>query len=896
MHDVVINGTTHRFAAGLTILEAMTQIGIAVPSLCYDPRARPGADCRLCSVQVDAEPRPAAACVRELAQGMRIETHTPDLESFRRSMLEFLAARCASDSLTALPEKELHKWLAHYRVSPAADAPAAAMAVDDSHPHFQFDPAQCIACYRCVRVCEDLQGQFVWHMTGRGGSDHLVLDKGSRLIDSSCVGCGACIDACPSAALVDKSRLRLGAAATWTRTTCGYCGVGCELQVGVRDGRIVQVRPEQQAPVSKGHLCSKGRYAWSFGESADRITQPLIRSGGDWQVVSWDQALDRAAAELERIRAAYGPDSIGVLGSARATNEENYLTQKLARIAIGTNNVDCCARVCHTPTAAAMKHMLGAGASTNSFDDIEQARTILIAGANPTENHPVVGARIKQQVRRGARLIVIDPRRIELAQMADIHLAPRPGTNIALLNAIARVIIDEQLCDGEFLRERVEGYEDFAAFAAAYTPETAAEICGVPADAIRAAARLYASQKPAMCFHGLGMTEHLQGTEGVMALVNLALLTGNLGKAGAGINPLRGQNNVQGAAVMGCEPGSLTGSTPIAEGRARFEAVWRAKIPATRGMNLLEMMDAAAAGRLKALYVIGYDVLLTLAKTSDVRRAMGGLEAVIVQDFVMNETARAFGTVFLPVATTFEKDGTFMNAERRIQRVRKAIAAPEQARTDSWIVAQLAGRLGCTRGFDFKGVADIWDEVREVWPAVAGIDYSRIESAGLQWPCPTQQHPGTAVLHGKSFAKRPRAALERVEFVPTEERRSDEYPYLLTTGRNLYQFNAGTMTGHTANLQLRPHDTLDVSPDDAARLHIEEGAEVRVTSRHGSIVLPARIDPRVRPGQLFATFHEPGRFVNQVTSAVRDRRVGAPEYKVTCVRIEIDGRVPDARE
>lgn len=893
MQDVFVNGVAYRFEEGLTILGALTRIGTPVPSICYDARARAGGDCRLCLVQVDDEPRPTASCIRKLAPGMRIETRTPQLESFRRSMLELLAGHCSADSFAALPEKELHRWMAHYGVAPAAERTPESPPIDDSHPHFLFDPIQCVHCYRCVRICEDLQGQFVWHMTGRGGTDHLVVDKGERLVDSSCVGCGACIDACPSAALVDKSRLQRGAAISWTRTTCGYCGVGCELDVGVCDGRIVQVRPEQRAPVSKGHLCSKGRYAWSFVEAADRVTRPLIRSGGQWRAASWDEALDFAAAELERIRAAYGPDSIGILGSARATNEENYLTQKFARSAVGTNNVDCCARVCHTPTAAAMKHMLGTGAATNSFDDIEQSRAFLIAGANPTENHPIVGARIKQQVRRGARLVVIDPRRIELAELADVHLAPRPGTNIPLLNAIARVIIHENLFDAAFVRERVDGFDELAEFTRDWTPEVAGEICGVPADAIRAAARLYASQRPAMCFHGLGMTEHLQGTEGVMALVNLALLTGNLGRPGSGINPLRGQNNVQGAAVMGCEPGSLTGSAPIDAERARFEAVWGARVPTSRGMNVLQMMDASAAGKLKALHVVGYDVLLTLAKSADVRRALGRLEAIIVQDFVMNETARVFGTVFLPVATAFEKDGTFMNAERRIQRVRKALEAPDQARTDSWIVAQLAARLGAAAGFNFASAEDIWNEVREVWPAVAGITYARIESAGLQWPCPTSEHPGTSVLHERSFAKKARASLERIEFVPTDERPSAEYPFLLTTGRNLYQFNAGTMTARTANSQLRPHDTLDLSPEDAARLDIEAGTALRITSRHGSVVLPARIDARVAPGQLFASFHDPARFVNEVTSAVRDRRVSAPEYKVTCVRVEI---VDHARE
>jgi formate dehydrogenase major subunit len=887
MHEVTINETVHSFEPGLTILQALNRIGVVLPSLCHDPRVRPGGNCRLCSVEIDGEAHSAAACVRKVAPGMRIQTHTPALEAFRRSMLELLAGRCSPESFVELPEKELHRWMTHYGIGPGAYSQSSE-GIDESHPHFRFDPAQCIACSRCVRVCEELQGQFVWHVLGRGESDHLAVDKSSLLIDSSCVGCGACVDACPSAALVDSTRLQRGAATSWTRTTCGYCGVGCEMQVGVREGRIVQVLPDRQAPVSRGHLCSKGRYAWAFGEASDRVVRPLVRSGRTWKVVEWNEALDRAVAEIERVRSAYGPDSIGVLGSARATNEENYLTQKLARLAIGTNNVDCCARVCHAPTAAAMKHMLGTGAATNSFEDIEHSRTILVAGANPTENHPIIGARIKQQVRRGARLIVIDPRRIELAEWADVHLAPKPGTNIPLLNAIAQVIIQEELCDPDFVRSRIDGFDAFAEHVRAFSPEAAADLCGVSADAIRAAARLYATQKPAMCFHGLGMTEHLQGTEGVMALVNLALLTGNIGRRGAGINPLRGQNNVQGAAVMGCEPDTLTGSTPIEQGRARFESVWGAAIPTQRGLNLMGMMDAAAEGRLKALYVIGYDVLLTLAKTSDIRAALGRVETVIVQDFVMNETAREFGTVFLPVATNFEKSGTFMNAERRIQRVRQVLQPPDQARTDAWIVGQIADRLGHGTAFDLPDAESVWNEIRAVWPAVAGISYARIDEVGMQWPCPSSGHPGTTILHGDSFAGRQRARLECVDFIPTEERASEEYPWLLTTGRNLYQFNAGTMTARTPNAVLRAHDTLDISPDDAVRLQAENGTKLLVTSRHGSVTLPARIDHRVKAGQLFATFHDPQQFVNAVTGDVRDRRVGAPQYKVTCVRIEID--------
>ena len=889
MLDVKIDGAEFKIPAGLTILDALTGIGIELPSLCHDPRLDGGGDCRLCSVQVQGEQHTSTACTRKLAQGMSIVTRTPELEAFRRRMFELLAAHCSTQSFQQLPDKPLHRWLAHYAIEPALESVTTTGHTDESHPYFRFDPEQCIGCYRCVRVCEDLQGQFVWHMLGRGPSSRLAVDQGNCLADSSCVACGACADACPTAALADKGTLQHGAAESWTRTTCTYCGVGCELRVGVREGHIVEVRPELGSPVSKGHLCSKGRYAWSFGSAHDRVTRPMLRVAGVWSTVSWDQALDRAAAELTRIRARYGADAIGVLGSARATNEENYLIQKFARLVLGTNNVDCCARVCHTPTAAAMKHMLGTGAATNSFDDIELARTILVAGANATENHPVVGARIKQQARRGATLIVIDPRRIELAEYATVHLAPKPGTNIPLLHAMAHVIFAEHLHDAQFIQDRVEGLAAFQAFVRDFSPERAAGICGVAVEDIRAAARLYAREKPAMCFHGLGMTEHLQGTEGVMSLVNLALLTGNIGRPGAGINPLRGQNNVQGAAVMGCEPGSLTGSVPLDDARSRFEAAWGAALPDARGMHLLQMIDAAAAGRLKALYVVGYDVLLTLANTAEVRRALQQVETVIVQDFAMNATAREFGTIFLPVANVFEKDGTFMNAERRIQRVRKAVEAPGLARTDARIVTELAGRLGAASGFAFADAAHVWDEVRTVWPAVAGISYERLDTAGLQWPCPSPQHPGTTVLHGESFAGKKRAALECVEFVPTPEHIDPEFPFLLTTGRNIYQFNAGTMTGRTPHSALRPHDTLDIAPTDARALSIGDGTDVLVTSRHGCAVLPARIDPRLRAGELFATFHDDARFVNRLTSSVRDRRVGAPEYKVTAVRIEIAG-------
>jgi formate dehydrogenase major subunit len=629
----------------------------------------------------------------------------------------------------------------------------------------------------------------------------------------------------------------------------------------------------------------KGRFAFDFVSAPDRITQPMIRKGDQWQQVTWDDVISFTAESLQRISEQYGPDSIAVLGSARGTNEENYLAQKFARLVIGTNNVDCCARVCHTPTAAAMKLMLGTGAATNSYNDIEKARTILVCGANATENHPIVGARIKQAALKGVNLIVIDPRRIELTQYAAIYLQPRPGTNIPLLNAMACTIVEEQLFDYQFTTERVAEWDKFCHFIKQFSPEKVEADCGVKADRIRAAARLYAGAKPSMCFHGLGVTEHTQGTEGVMCLVNLALLTGNIGKRGTGINPLRGQNNVQGAAHMGCDPGILTGSVSLNDARPLFESVWCASIPRKQGLNLLEMMDAAAAGKLKALWAIGYDIALTNANTTATGQALRSLDFVIIQDMFMNETARRFGSVFLPAASSFERDGTFMNAERRIQRIRKAIEPVGQSRSDWEIICAIAKAMGRGESFSYSSAEDIWNEIRSVWAAGRGITYERLDDGGLQWPCPDDSHSGTEVMHTESFPIG-KAALRRVPYRPTDEIVDEEFPLLLITGRTLYQFNAGTMTMRTADVKLRPVDLLDISSDDAKRLDLNDGECVHIRSRYGEAILPIRITSTVKPGELFATFHTAEVFLNRVTSPHRDRYVKSPEYKVTAVRIE----------
>jgi formate dehydrogenase major subunit len=871
----------------VSILEACRSFAIDIPTLCHDERLKPIGSCRMCLVQVEGKPRPVTACNTPLAEGMVISTHTPTLENERRMLLKMLAQDHPGEGLRETPEKPFYRYALQYGLTEADfNGSHETHLLDDSHPYIHVDMSQCIVCYRCVRICDEVQGQFVWQILNRGHETRIVPDSGTTLRESSCVSCGACVDTCPSGALEDKLLVANKKPTTWARTTCPYCGTGCEMSVGRSQNQIVSIKPLLEAQVSKGHLCVKGRYAFDFVHATDRITEPMIPNNDGWLQVPWDDAISFTAKRLLHILEEQGPDSIGILGSARGTNEENYLAQKFARVVIGTNNVDCCARVCHTPTAAAMKLMIGMGAATNSYNDIEKAQTILVCGANATENHPIIGARIKQAALRGANLIVIDPRRIELADYSTIHLQPRPGTNIPLLNAMAYTIVEERLFDSQFAGDRVAELDEFCDFIKEFPPEQVESICGVKADLIRQAARLYATGKPSMCFHGLGVTEHTQGTEGVMCLVNLALLTGNIGKPGTGINPLRGQNNVQGAAHMGCDPGILTGSVSLNEARTLFESVWGATVPAERGLNMLEMMDAAEAGKLKALWAIGYDIALTNANTTATDRALSSLDLVIVQDMFLNETARQFGSVFLPAASSFERDGTFMNAERRIQRIRKAIEPVGQSKPDWEIICALAKAMGHGASFNYHSAEEIWDEIRTVWPAGSGISYQRLDEAGLQWPCPAEDHPGTEVLHEESFAIGKRAALRRIPYRPTTEVSSEEFPFLLITGRTLYQFNAGTMTMRTANAKLRAADLLDVSKDDANRLQLHNGERVRVRSRYGEAVLPVRITSSVKPGELFATFHTAEVFLNRLTSPHRDRYVKTPEYKITAVQIE----------
>jgi formate dehydrogenase major subunit len=849
---VTIDHQAYDLPGGGSVLDALREARIPVPALCHDERLADVGVCRTCLVTVGGVAMPVPACMTPLTAGMEIET-TGAAEEGRHWIARMLEQRHHVESR------------------------------DRSHPYIVVDMARCVDCLRCVRICAELQGQFVWRVRGRGTGTRIEPD-GPTLRDSSCVGCGACADTCPTGAIDDRPHGPSASPVQWTRTTCPYCGVGCELNVATSGGRIASIRPVLDAPVSKGHLCVKGRYAFAYVSAADRITEPMIRDGARWRRVSWNEARAFVIDRLRAVTASHGPDSVGILGSARATNEDNYLAQKFARAVIGTNNVDCCARVCHAPSAAALKRMLGAGFATGSYDDIEIARTILVCGANPTENHPIVGARIRQAVRRGARLIVIDPRRIELAADAYTHLAIGPGTNVPLLNAMAHTLVTEDLCDLEFIERRVGSFDDFRRFVAQWPADRAAAVCGVSATDIRSAARLYACG-PTLSLHGLGLTEHLQGTDGVMALINLALLTGNVGKPGAGINPLRGQNNVQGASHMGCDPALLAGSMPLEAGRRAFEERWGVPLPVTTGLTALQMLDAAIDGRVKALWAIGWDVLMTNPNANETARALRALELVIVQDMFLTETAREYGSVFLPACSSFEKEGTFMNAERRIQRVRAALRPAGSSKPDWQILAEVARGLG-GRGFDFANAGAIWSEVQGLCAGAGGMNYERLESVGLQWPCPADDHPGTPRLHVDAFLSGPRAALQQIEYRPSPETVSSDYPFQLTTGRCLFQFNAGTMTGRTPNRALRPSDVLDMSPDDTRENGLSDGEQVRVVSRYGSAVLPLHVNATIGRGQLFATFHTPQLRINALTGPHRDPVTGTPQYKLTAARVE----------
>ncbi|WP_422733145.1 formate dehydrogenase subunit alpha [Micromonospora sp. WMMD558] len=876
--------------AGATVLDAVRAAGAVVPTLCYDERLTPQGSCRVCLVAVQG--RAVPACTTPAADGMEIQTGGEVARRPARLALELLVSQLPARALDIPAERsELVRACHHFGLTASRfDGATRNAGVDHSHPYVKLDRDLCIACNRCVRMCAEVQGTFALSLAGRGFDTVVVAGTGGPWVSSPCVACGGCVDTCPSGALSEPGLSDPRPISRTTTTTCGYCGVGCTLRVHVRDDAVAAITPVHDAPVNRGHACVKGRFAHAFIRSRERLTTPLVRDGGrdsPLRPASWREALTVAATRLAAIRDRHGPDAIGMISSARATNEENYLAQKFARVVLGTNNIDNCSRLCHAPSAVGLTASFGHAGGTNSVDDLDHTDCILIAGANPTEAHPVIGARLKQLVLRGARLVVIDPRRIDLAEMADVHVQAGPGSNVAVFNGIARVLLDEGYADREFLRTRASGLAELTALLADYPPDHAARLAGVAPGTLIEAARLYGAARRPAILYGLGITEHAHGTDGVRTLANLAILKGAVGTPGCcGVLSMRGQNNVQGASDMGALPDMLPGYQRLTDSgvRARFDRAWHAEVPARPGLRILDMFASAIAGHVRAMYVIGEDIAQTDPDSGNVRRALAACDLVINHDVFLSTTAEHADVVF-PAVPFLEKDGTFVNFDRRVQRVRPALDPPGQARSDFDILHLLAAAMGADLGCPTP--ADAMAECAALTPTFSGISHTRLDRDGpLHWPCRSPDEPGEGRLYLNSFATPDgRAALAARPHLPPGEQPDATFPYVLITGRRLEHYNSGSMSRRTPNRQLRPREVLDLHPDDAARLDLADGDLVDVTSRRATVTYPVHLTDTVAPGQMFTTFTFPDIRTNALTSDATDAETGCPEYKVTAVSL-----------
>jgi len=890
---LTIDGVQVTVPKGVTLLEAALAAGIDVPHLCYDPEWNlpPSGACRLCVVEVQGSPRPVASCCYPASEGMVVRTDSEQLREIRRTIIELLLSDHPADCMTCEQsgrcDLEKYAYQLGVRESRFAVEPVESNPVQDG-PAIIYDAAKCILCGRCVELCQNVQVNGAIDFLGRGFDTRISLPPGQTREDSTCVECGNCIDVCPVGALSRADVIGAGRAWEFRRveTICPYCGCGCTLVLDVRDNRIVQARGEPGLGVNRGLLCVKGRFGHDFINSPQRLTRPLIRRDGELTPVSWDEALDFAARRLDEIRKRFGPDAVGGLSSAKCTNEENYVFQKFMRAAVGTNNVDHCARLCHASTVAGLARAFGSGAMTNSIEDFDLADCIFVIGSNTTECHPIIGSAIKRNVlNRGIPLIVADPRAIELTQYAAVHLRQRNGTDVALINAMMNVILAEGLADKDFIEQRTEGFEQLVQAVEPYTPQLAEKITGVPAEQIVRAARLYAEAPAASIVYSMGITQHTTGTDNVLSLANLAMLTGNVGKAGAGVNPLRGQNNVQGACDLGALPNVYSGYQKVddADARRKFESAWGVSLPDKPGLTVVEMINAAADGKLKALYVMGENPMLSDPDVNHVEQALGELDLLIVQDIFLTETAQ-LADVVLPATAFAEKDGTFTNTERRVQRLRKAVEPPGEARLDWQITCQLARRLGYDMSYD--SARAIQDEIAALTPSYGGITYDRLETGSLQWPCPDAEHPGTPYLHKGRFA-RGLGKFHAVEFIPPKELPDEQYPFVLSTGRILTHFHTGTMSRRSDVLdKLVSAGCIEIHPSDAERLGVADGQTVRVRSRRGQIEIAARLTDRVVPGSVFLAFHYREAPANRLTIAALDPTAKIPEFKVCAVRIE----------
>ncbi len=888
-----LNNKPFEIITGESLLDFARRLDFQIPTLCDAPQLEAFGSCRVCSVDValkiNGKTKAMASCHTPVAEGMYIFTESENILKLRKNIIELVLTDHPLECLTCEVNNncELQSVAAEVGITeiryPNGDNHRH-YEKDFSHPYMTSDLSKCINCYRCVRACDEVQGEFVLNMFGRGFDSHIIKGDQESFLESDCVSCGACAQACPTSAISDVFQSKSMQATKKTSTICTYCGVGCNLSVATRNDEILSIQAVADAEVNQGHTCLKGRYAFQFYKHEDRLRSPLIRKNGKLVECSWDEAYDFIADKINLHKDKYTPSSIAGITSARCTNEENYLMQKFIRAVVGTNNIDCCARVCHSPTALGMQNTFGTGAATNSVEDIKHTDCILVIGANPTDSHPVTGAKLKQFAMKSGTTIVIDPRKTEIARYATYHLAPRPGTNVAIMNMMMYYIIKNNLVNEDFISTRTEGFDDFKTSVLNIDIDELEKLTSVNKQLVEAAAIAYASAKNAMSFHGLGVTEHSQGTIAVMLIAELALITGNIGRAGVGVNPLRGQNNVQGAADMGAQPhqgaGYLDVSNP--EVQQLYSDFYQTPSPVDTGLKIPEMFDAALAGDLKTLWIMGEDVVQTDPNTQKVIRALKNLDLLVVQELFMTETAK-IADVVLPASSFLEKNGTFTNGERRIQKVNQVVKPLTGTKPDGLIVTDIMNKMGYQqKDYDPESVLD---EIAKIVPFFAGVSWNKLGQNGMQWPV-AKDGTETTILHQQSFTR----GLGKFQFHDFKEsneiiNHSKDYPYILTTNRKLEHYNCGTMTRRTKNVELLTEDSLLINPIDAENNHVSHGDLVCVSSPRGKVDIHACITHEVKPGVMSTTFHFPEIMVNNLTSDEHDADAKCPEYKVVAVKI-----------
>ena len=904
--NLVIDGIEVQVPEGTSVMRAASIAGSPVPKLCATEQLEAFGSCRLCLVEIEGRRGTPAACTTVCEPGMSVRTQSTQLDRLRKGVMELYISDHPLDCLTcsANGDCELQDMagvvgLRTVRYGEGENHLSA--PTDVSNPYFSFDASKCIVCSRCVRACDEVQGTFALTIAGRGFQSRVSPSEEQSFFESECVSCGACVQACPTATLQEKRVIDLGVPNRQVKTTCAYCGVGCSFVAELKGNDVVRMVPDKNGGANAGHSCVKGRFAWGYASHTDRITEPMIRerTDGSWQVVSWERAIAFAAERFKAIQRVHGTDAIGGITSSRCTNEEVYVVQKMVRAGFGTNNVDTCARVCHSPTGYGLKQTFGTSAGTQDFASVDDADVIMVIGANPTDAHPVFGARMKQRLRQGAELIVIDPRATDLVRSPHIkakhHLPLMPGTNVAVLNGMAHVVVTEDLVADAFVAERCDpiSFANWKAFVALpeNSPEAIAELAGVSADSIRRAARSYALAHNGAIYYGLGVTEHSQGSTMVMAMANLAMATGNIGRRGVGVNPLRGQNNVQGACDMGSFPHEFAGYRHVSDDsvRQQFADIWGVSLRADPGMRIPNMLDGAIAGHFRGLYVQGEDIAQSDPNTQHVTAALQAMDCVVVQDLFLNETAK-YAHVFLPGTSFLEKDGTFTNAERRINRVRP-VMPPRSGKTEWQVTCDLSTAMGYP--MNYPNSAAIMDEIAALTPTFAGVSFAYLDKVGsVQWPCNASAPSGTPIMHEQQFV-RGAGQFVTTPYVATDERTTRRYPLVLTTGRILSQYNVGAQTRRTDNQRWHGEDLLDIHESDAELRGIADGDWVEVSSRAGNTELRARISSAIPAGVVYTTFHHPVSGTNVITTDNSDWATNCPEYKVTAVEVRpAGGQIP----